>query len=120
MKPNPWGASMKRLTRRQFVATAGAAATVTLFGQSRRGEALPALPVVRRDVGRMDGSDPILVSYRKAIKAMQSLPATNPLSWAYQAAIHGTMAAPMLTAWNTCEHGTDYFWSWHRMYLYWF
>jgi len=68
----------------------------------------------------MDASDPILVAYGNAIQKMQSLPNNNPLSWAYQAAIHGTTLSPPLTAWNTCEHGTDFFWSWHRMYLYWF
>ncbi len=110
----------KRLTRRQFVATAGAAATVTFLGQSLVNGAFAAPPLVRRDVGGMDASDPILVSYRKAIKAMKALPASNPLSWAYQAAIHGTFTMPPLTAWNTCEHNTEFFWSWHRMYLYWF
>jgi tyrosinase-like protein len=51
---------------------------------------------------------------------MQALPSTNPLSWAYQAAIHGTTLPGSFPAWNTCQHGTHYFWSWHRMYLYWF
>jgi tyrosinase len=68
----------------------------------------------------MNASDPILVSYRTAIKAMKALPATDPRSWAYQAAIHGTFVTPVQTAWNTCEHGSYFFWSWHRMYLYWF
>lgn len=77
-------------------------------------------PRVRRDVGGMDASDPVLLCYRKAIKKMQALPTANPLSWNYQAAIHGTTLSGNLTAWNTCEHGTEFFWSWHRMYLYWF
>jgi len=51
---------------------------------------------------------------------MKALPTSDPRSWAYQAAIHGTMASPPMTAWNTCEHGTLYFWSWHRMYLHYF
>ena len=51
---------------------------------------------------------------------MQALPYTNPCSWAYQAAIHGTSLAGNLPGWNTCQHGTPFFWSWHRMYLYWF
>jgi len=68
----------------------------------------------------MDASDPVLVSYRKAIKAMQALPQSNPLSWIYQGAIHWTTLTPLLTSWDNCEHGTEFFWSWHRMYLYWF
>ncbi len=109
--------------RRRFLATAGAAASVTLLGQVLfdLDTVLAATPVVRRDVGGMDASDPILLSYRKAIRAMQALPSNNPLSWTYQAAIHWTtLPPPILTAWNTCEHNTDFFWSWHRMYLYWF
>lgn len=110
------------VTRRHFLATAGAAASVTLLSQPLfdGSAARAAVPLVRRDVGKMDANDPILVAYGNAIQKMQSLPNNNPLSWAYQAAIHGTLLSPPLTAWNTCEHGTDFFWSWHRMYLYWF
>ncbi len=68
----------------------------------------------------MLATDPVLVSYRKAIKAMKLLPTSNPLSWNYQAAIHRTTLSGSYTAWNTCQHGTHFFWSWHRMYLYWF
>jgi tyrosinase len=68
----------------------------------------------------MDASDPVLLSYRKAIAAMQALPQSNPLSWTYQGAIHWTTLSPLLTSWDNCEHGTEFFWSWHRMYLYWF
>ncbi len=112
-----------QFSRRQFLATAGAAASVTLLSEPLfdGASALAAVPLVRRDVGRMDADDPILVAYRKAIKAMQALPNTNPLSWAYQAAIHWTtLPGPLQVAWDSCEHGTDFFWSWHRMYLYWF
>lgn len=72
------------------------------------------------DVGGMSASTPALVSYGNAITAMQALPAANPLSWAYQAAIHGTTLSGSHPAWKTCEHGTLEFLSWHRMYLYWF
>lgn len=107
------------VTRRHFLATAGAAASVTLLSEPLFDGAVAraAVPLVRRDVGKMDANDPILVAYGNAIQKMQSLPNNNPLSWAYQAAIHGTLLSPPLTAWNTCEHGTDFFWSWHRMYL---
>lgn len=111
-----------RFSRRQFLATAGAAASVTLLGHPLldSGTASAATPLVRRDVGGMDASDPTLLAYRRGIKLMQLLPANNPLSWTYQAAIHWTTITPILTAWDTCEHGTEFFWSWHRMYLYWF
>lgn len=61
-------------------------------------------------------------------------------SWLFQAYIHGmpTEAEDALIAelgdptdaeygvalsergWRTCEHHTEFFWPWHRMYLYWF
>jgi tyrosinase len=69
----------------------------------------------------MTGTSPALVSYGNAVTAMKALPATNPLSWTYQAAIHGSPPGPPpKPAWNTCEHGSLEFLSWHRMYLYWF
>lgn len=111
-----------RFTRRRFLATLSAATSLALLSDPffDPDSAWAATPVVRRDVGNMNASDPILLSYQKAIKAMQTRSNNDPLSWAYQAAIHGTLLSPPLASWNTCEHGTDFFWSWHRMYLYWF
>ncbi|HTC92863.1 MAG TPA: tyrosinase family protein [Terriglobales bacterium] len=111
-----------RYTRRRFLVTAGATASATVLGASLFNieTVLAGPPVVRRDIGGLKASDSIIVSYRKAIKAMRALPDHDPLSWAFQAAIHGTTLSPPLPTWNKCEHGTDFFWSWHRMYLYWF
>lgn len=107
-------------TRRRFLVTAGAAASTVLGSSIFNLDSVWAAPVMRRNLGGMAASDPVLVSYRKAIKAMKLLSTTNPLSWDYQAAIHGTTLSGSHIAWNTCEHGTHFFWSWHRMYLYWF
>jgi Common central domain of tyrosinase/Polyphenol oxidase middle domain len=109
-----------RFTRRRFMVTAGAAASTVLGSSIFNLDSVWAAPVMRRNLGGMAASDPVLVSYRKAIKAMKALPTANPLSWDYQAAIHGTTLSGSHIAWNTCEHGTHFFWSWHRMYLYWF
>src|SRR5579864_1616277 len=109
-----------QFTRRRFLATAGAAATTALGSSIFNLDTVWAAPYTRRNLGGMTASDPVLVAYAKAIKAMKLLPTTNPLSWAYQAAIHRTTLSGSHPAWNTCEHGTHFFWSWHRMYLYWF
>ncbi|HMC30275.1 MAG TPA: tyrosinase family protein [Candidatus Angelobacter sp.] len=109
-----------RFTRRRFLATAGVAGATVLGSSIFNLESVWAAPVMRRNLGGMAASDPVLVSYRKAIKAMKALPTSNPLSWNYQAAIHRTTLPGSYTAWNTCEHGTHLFWCWHRMYLYWF
>lgn len=114
---------MNNITRRNFLGAAvGAAASATLLGNSLfdPSTAFAASSYVRRDVGGMSATDPILVSYAKAVQAMQALPSSNPLSWTYQAAIHGTILPGSMTSWNMCQHGNYFFWSWHRMYLYWF
>jgi hypothetical protein len=108
-----------RFTRRRFIVTAGAGASTVLGSSIFNLESVWAAPVTRRNLGGMAASDPVLVSYRKAIKAMKALPTSNPLSWNYQAAIHRTTLSGSFPAWNTCQHGTHFFWSWHRMYLYW-
>ena len=65
--------------------------------------------------------DPVTLAYANAVKAMQARAATNPTSWTYQAAVHGTTApVPPGANWNQCQHGSWFFLSWHRMYLYYF
>lgn len=79
-----------------------------------------AAPFVRRDVWNLPAGDPTLAWYADAVAAMQQRDPTDPTSWAYQAAMHGTYSTPGLRLWNTCEHGTWYFVAWHRMYVYFF
>ncbi|MGH8910183.1 MAG: tyrosinase family protein [Egibacteraceae bacterium] len=79
---------------------------------------------MRRDVWTLranDPWDPITEAYARAVAVMQARPATDPTSWTYQAAIHGSYAAvPPGARWNECQHASWYFLSWHRMYLYYF
>lgn len=109
---------------RRDMLRAGAAATIFTGAQLFTG--VPALadyavgPTVRRNASAMAANDPILRGYRRAIIAMRALPNTNPCSWFYQAAIHGTTDPSNLLAWNTCHTDPTFFWAWHRMYLYWF
>ncbi|HET9342904.1 MAG TPA: tyrosinase family protein [Candidatus Eremiobacteraceae bacterium] len=108
------------ISRANFVGMTGAA-TLTVLVQPGHGlRALGATVYVRRDVGGMSAADPAILAYRTAVRQMRALPPSDPRSWTYQAAIHGTFATPARPSWNTCEHGTYFFWSWHRMYLYWF
>src|SRR5262245_54596921 len=74
----------------------------------------------RKDVYNLPPGNDTLDWYDKAVGQMQSLPIADPLSWDYQAAVHGTVAA--LTAattgfWAECQHGTSFFLPWHRMYV---
>ena len=106
------------VSRRRFLETVGLAATTTLVGsswlQARQGNA--ASSYIRRDIGTLSATSSTVLSYKKAIAAMKALPDDNPLSWTYQAAIHGTTLPGSQPAWNTCKHGTYFFFSWHRMY----
>jgi len=111
------------IDRRQLLKT-GAAASIVAGTQFFTG--IPALaryavgPTLRRNASAMTANDPILRGYRTAIRAMRALPETDPCSWFYQAAIHGTLDPRNLPAWNTCHTNPSFFWAWHRMYLYWF
>ena len=60
-----------RFTRRRFIVTAGAAASTVLGSSLFNLDTVMAAPYIRRNVGGMAASDPVLVSYRKAIKAIQ-------------------------------------------------
>lgn len=112
-----------RMNRRNLL-KAGAAFSVV--GASQFFTGIPALaayaagPAVRRNASTMAAGDPVLKGYRAAIKAMRALPNSNPCSWYYQAAIHGTTDPANLPSWNTCHTDPTFFWAWHRMYLYWF
>jgi hypothetical protein len=108
-------------TRRRFLATAAATAGASLVGKSlfNVDKVLAGGPFVRLNVAGLTLASPTITSYINGITAMQALPSTDPRSWSYQAAIHGSMMMGM-PDWNTCQHGNNFFWSWHRMYLYWF
>jgi tyrosinase len=80
----------------------------------------PGTTFVRRDVWSLQPDDPIVTAYARAVTRMSERPATDPTSWAYQAAIHGTYATPEQPRWNECQHGSWFFPPWHRMFLYYF
>lgn len=84
-------------------------------------------PYVRRDIWSLETAvatnswDPVTLAYAKAVAAMQARPISDPTSWAYQAAMHGTYASPPRGAgWNRCQHASWHFLPWHRIYIYWF
>ncbi len=79
---------------------------------------------VRRNIWNLgtpqDPWHPITVNYALGVRAMQALPISDPRSWQYQSAIHGTHLAgtPAGAPWNQCQHATWFFLPWHRMYLF--
>lgn len=95
--------------------------SVALVAQPGRGRGKPPVPpkvYVRRNIAAFTPTQ--IAALRKGVQVMQSRPASDPTSWLYQANIHGTDDTPVATAWNTCQHGSYLFLSWHRMYLYYF
>lgn len=81
------------------------------------------------------GSDPLLVrknvdvltqaeinAIKVGILKMRALPHTNPTSYLYQSAIHGTLLTDNLPSWNMCHRPGEgsFFFAWHRMYVYFF
>ncbi len=73
---------------------------------------------VRREVWSLAPDDPVITSYARAVAHMRERPASDPTSWSYQAAIHGSEASPEEPLWNQCQHRSWYFLPWHRMLLY--
>jgi hypothetical protein len=85
--------------------------------------ALPALPpFVRQSIASLTPAQ--IASLQHGIQVMMSRTASDPTSYRFQANIHGTYDSattpPEMQSWNNCEHGSYYFPSWHRMYLYFF
>lgn len=76
----------------------------------------PILCRIRPNIASMTTAQ--LGALKHGIAVMMARPANDPTSWSYQAAIHGSLVSPAMPLWNECEHGTDQFLSWHRLYLY--
>src|SRR5437588_1742010 len=96
-----------------------------VLARDKRGAPV-ALPVpnrmyVRPDVSVLEQSgpwDPHVLAYAKAVAEMRSRPDTDPTSWSYQAAIHGTYTTPAQPDWNMCQHASWFFLPWHRQYIF--
>src|ERR1043165_7103890 len=99
-------------------------ANVWVVIYSKDGVEKPSLPTpakqgIRENVADMDDNHPTLVSYRKAVAAMKKLPGNNPLSWQFQANMHGAPADDGVNDnWRWCMHGNWWFLPWHRGYIY--
>lgn len=80
----------------------------------------------RENIATFAQSSQKIVALRRGIQVMQSRPASDPTSWRFQANIHGFPSGESIPnnqaqeVWATCQHGTYFFLSWHRMYLYYF
>jgi len=82
---------------------------------------LPDITVVRRDVWSLGTPwNDYTEAYARAVSLMQSRAPTDPTSWYFQAAIHGSFVRPPHPTWSQCQHQSWYFLPWHRIFVYWF
>jgi hypothetical protein len=72
----------------------------------------------RKDVSTLTATE--IEALKKGIQVMKDRDPDDPTSWLYQANIHGTIDLPMKDGWSQCQHGSFFFLSWHRMYVYYF
>ena len=87
----------------------------------------------RKDAWKLSSSDKTLHWYAVAVSEMQSRKFANPLSWLFQAAVHGydaglyppikpgdppPLAKVQTTYWKKCEHASWWFLPWHRIYVF--
>ncbi|MDV2991188.1 MAG: hypothetical protein N4J56_000842 [Chroococcidiopsis sp. SAG 2025] len=119
------------LSRRQVLKLAGflsagtaAVGSVPIVSRffADRANAQTGTIYIRENIYTFIQSPQKVAALRRGIQVMKSRPDTNPTSWIYQANMHGIPSGETrrLTAWRTCQHGTFYFFPWHRMYLYYF
>lgn len=75
---------------------------------------------VRKNIYTLNPNGAEITALRRGVDSMMRRQPDDPTSWSYQAAIHGTYRTPAKSGWNACQHGSYFFLSWHRMYLYYF
>jgi Common central domain of tyrosinase/Polyphenol oxidase middle domain len=85
--------------------------------------AVPALPpFTRQSIASLTPAQ--ITALRAGIQVMMSRPTTVSTSYNFQASMHGTnlpqTTPPEMTSWDQCQHNSFYFFSWHRMYIYFF
>jgi tyrosinase len=57
---------------------------------------------------------------RLGVATMKKRVATDPTSWAYQAKMHAVDAGGILANQDQCQHRQFFFFSWHRMFIFYF
>jgi plastocyanin len=73
---------------------------------------------VRKEVSTLTSAE--VASLRRGVEVMRSRPASDRKSWRYWANMHGTTDLATDPLFNQCEHGTEFFFPWHRGYLFFF
>jgi tyrosinase len=101
---------------------AGVGSVPFISSLAHKANAQTSSTFIRENIATFMQSPVKIAALRRGIQVMQSRSDTNPTSWIYQANMHGIPSSESrrLTAWMTCNHGSFFFFPWHRMYLYYF
>ena len=126
------------ISRREMIIVMGATAATALVGRPFANAApKPAAAMPRIPLEEFLQTDSLVAALRKGVRAMKKRKPSDPLSWFYQAAIHGVTPEDITEAakidpdveevspekWNQCPHDGEHsadFLPWHRGYTYYF
>jgi hypothetical protein len=124
------------ISRREAVKLLGVSAASTFLGASPLVAQSAAATLPRMPLDEFVQDAQLLAALRKGVLAMKRRPPSDPLSWFYQAAIHGVTEDAVKKAaaqdpkvdavfkkryWNQCPHDGENsanFLPWHRAYTY--
>ncbi len=73
---------------------------------------------VRRNIYSLTPAQ--ITSLRAGVAAMKAKSASDPTSWLYQARMHAVDSGVPATLQDQCQHRQFFFFSWHRMFIYYF
>jgi Common central domain of tyrosinase/Polyphenol oxidase middle domain/Protein of unknown function (DUF_B2219) len=73
---------------------------------------------VRRNIYSLTPAQ--ITSLRAGVAAMKKRPASDPTSWLYQAKMHAVDSGVPAALQDQCQHRQFFFFSWHRMFIYYF
>jgi Common central domain of tyrosinase/Polyphenol oxidase middle domain len=115
-----------QFSRRGFMNTAaGSGLALTAFGGTALGQTAGGLATststslhVRQNIASLTADQ--LKTLKHGVQVMKSKPVTDPRSWQFQANIHGMNGHKTNPLFKQCQHGTIFFFAWHRGYLYFF
>jgi tyrosinase len=69
-------------------------------------------PPLRQSLANLQLNDPVLQAWRDGVVQLKAKPASDKISWASFAALHGNASG-----FNECPHGNWYFLPWHRAFI---
>jgi len=73
---------------------------------------------VRRNIYSLSPAE--ITTLRAGVATMKARPQTDPTSWWYQAKMHALDSGTALALQDQCQHRQFLFFSWHRMFVYYF